>query len=239
MSRWERVLDARLRIPHDRGVSAPASPEPARSLVLAVLAERILALDLPHPTRVAVDGYPAASGAARARRGRPVARVALDSFKRPWWERPPEVRDSPEEYYRHSFDLDRIRDALLLPLGPGGTGVYRTALVDQQARRRVAEVTTAAPDAVLVADGVFALRPELVELWDFRIWLDVDVEHVLARGPARDLAWMESLEAATERYVVRYVPGEALYTAEADPISRADAVVDNRDFAAPRLLPPR
>jgi uridine kinase len=95
----------------------------------------------------------------------------------------------------------------------------------------------APPDAVLVVDSVFAFRPEYNEHWDYRIWLDVDPELSLARGVARDTD-MEGLDGATRVHRDRYHAAERIYIAEVDPISLADVVLDNRDFANPRVVSP-
>ena len=44
-------------------------------------------------------------------------------------------------------------------------------------------------DGVLVVDSVFALRPELDDAWDLRIWVDVDPELSVARSVRRDSHW--------------------------------------------------
>jgi uridine kinase len=65
------------------------------------------------------------------------------------------------------------------------------------------------------------------------------VSEVLRRGTIRDQAFMESAEAAAHRYRTYYIPGEELYLAEVRPAERADIVVDNHDFAAPRIIAQR
>ncbi|WP_202627997.1 hypothetical protein [Cellulomonas sp. APG4] len=92
-----------------------------------------------------------------------------------------------------------------------------------------------APDgAVLVVDGVFALRAEIDGWWDLRIWLDVDAQDSVARGTRRDRAraGAEAVSLHRDRYGV----AEDIYGRETDPMSRADVVVDNRDFDAPHLI---
>lgn len=96
-------------------------------------------------------------------------------------------------------------------------------------------VTLAAADAVLVVDGVFAFRPELDELWDHRIWLDAPTELSARRGADRDTD-REGAAAAERLHRDRYLAAARVYLAEADPVGRADVVVDNVDFARPRLL---
>ncbi|WP_179266491.1 uridine kinase [Asanoa hainanensis] len=209
------------------------------------LADAALAVDCSHPVRVAVDGCSAAgkttlsdelAATLRERTAREVIRVSIDQFKRAVALRTRYPQDSPESYYLDSWDNDAIRDKLLVPLGPGGSRRYRHALMDFAALTPVDEPDrTAADDAVLVADGCFLQRPELEEHWDLRIFVDIPLDEVLRRGIARDQAWMSGAAAAEHRYRTRYIPGERRYLDEVQPQDRAQLVVDNRDFAAPRL----
>jgi len=74
----------------------------------------------------------------------------------------------------------------------------------------------------VVADGVFLQRPELDDLWDLRIWVDVSFEESLRRAVIRDAHYMED---ARGRYERRYHPGQRLYLDQVDPRARADIVV--------------
>ncbi|MET7276883.1 hypothetical protein ABZS29_01535 [Kribbella sp. NPDC005582] len=98
-----------------------------------------------------------------------------------------------------------------------------------------AAVETAAAGAVVVADGCFLQRSELLQHWDLRIYVHVSFDVVLRRGTARDQAWMDSAAAAEERYRTRYIPGERLYVDQVDPASLAEVVVDNTEFDQPVL----
>jgi uridine kinase len=212
--------------------------------VLDQLTRLVLAVDRPHPVRVAVDGVSAAGKTTLAnelagslrRHDRPVIRAEIDQFKRNLALRTRYPHDSAEDYYFEMYDYPAIRAHLLEPLGPGGSRRYRAALLDYPARSPVDSPEETAPDdAILLADGGFLLRPELAGLWDFTVFVHIDFDLVLERGAARDQAWMPSLEAARERYRRRYIPGEKLYLRRARPHERADVVVDNTDFASPRL----
>jgi hypothetical protein len=83
-------------------------------------------------------------------------------------------------------------------------------------------------DVVLVVEGVFAMRPELDQLWALRIGLDVDPEVSRARGVDRD--------GNAEVHDERYEPAEDLYVAEVDPAAHADVVIDHTDRATPVIL---
>lgn len=211
-----------------------------RQGVLRSLAQHALALSPGHPTRVALDGCSAAGKTTMADElasvlssltDRQIIRAGTDHFKRHVSLRPP----TPAGYYA-MLDEDAIKEHLLLPLGPSGSRRYRTAVMDLPGRTPVdAPPLTAEDDAILVADGCFLQKPGLFPFWDLRIYLDVDPADVQRRGTDRDQAWMPSREAAAERYRTYYIPGEQLYLRDVDPATRADIVVDNRDFDAPRI----
>ncbi|MEV4623405.1 uridylate kinase [Asanoa sp. NPDC049573] len=220
-----------------------------RGDVMAALATAVLEVERPHPVRVAIDGCSAAgkttlgdelAEAVRGRTAREVIRVGIDHFKRAVAARTRFPTDSPESYYLDSWDNDAIRDELLLPLGPGGTRRYRSELMDLAAVTMLdGPIRSADRDAIMIADGCFLQRRELDEHWDLRIFVDISFDDVLRRGIARDQAWMAGPEEAERRYRTEYLPGERLYLDDVRPSERAQLVVDNRDFAAPRLVDQR
>jgi uridine kinase len=217
-----------------------------RQQTLGILADRILALRLDHPARVGIDGHSAAGKTTladelavtlREKTARPVLRVMIDQFKRHVDLRTRYPAGSPESYYFEMFDVDAIRDQLLAPLGPGGNRRYRTQIMDFSGRTPIDSGVHVSPDdAILVADGAFLQAPALSPHWDLTVYLHIDVADVLRRGTIRDMAWMDSAEAAAERYRTYYIPGEQLYLAEIRPAERAHIVVDNRDFERPRII---
>jgi uridine kinase len=218
-----------------------------REEMLSQLADRITGVSRLHPIRVAIDGVDASGKTTLAneliqpieRRGRRVIRASVDSFHRPRAERLRQGPESPAGYYADSFDYAALRKVLLLPLGPRGSRWYRRAVFDYRADAPVdAPAEEAAPDSVLLLDGVFLLRPELDDCWDFRVFVDVAFAETLRRACARGIERFGSAAAAAvrQRYQVRYIPGQRIYLAAVRPRERADVVVENGDLSAPRLL---
>jgi uridine kinase len=80
-----------------------------------------------------------------------------------------------------------------------------------------------AVDGTVIADGIFIHKPEIRDVWDLSIWLDVDRATARARALSRDASWLPD---AAARYDRRYGPAEDRYLAEVDPASVADIVVD-------------
>ena len=218
-----------------------------REELLIELADRLAAVRPGHPLRVAIDGIDAAGKTTLAdelvrpieERGRPVIRASIDGFHRPRADRHRRGADSPEGYYQDSFDYAAVRAALLVPLGPGGSRSYRRAVFDFRTDTPATAPNEEAPSqAVLLFDGVFLLRPELADLWDYRIFVDVVFDVALRRAMTRDQPLFGSAAAVEARYAQRYVPGQRLYLAAVRPWEQADVVVDNNDPSNPQIIAP-
>jgi uridine kinase len=222
---------------------------PAASACRADLVTRVAAGILARSDRrirVAVDGRPAAGktsfahelAAAVRASDRPTLRASLDDFKHPWPDASKHGYDrvSGEGYYRNAHDHASVRRLLLEPAGPSGSGQVVLCAHDPLTGTDHRDVTVRArPDAVLVVDTVFAFRPEWDDLWDYRIWLEVAAHESLVRGIERDGS-RDGPDEATRVHQDRYAVAEAIYVGEVDPVSRADVVIDNHDWAAPRVL---
>jgi uridine kinase len=144
----------------------------SRGAVLQRLAIICASIDPGHPLRVAIDGIDAAGKTHLAdelvapitSRGRNVIRASIGRFHNPRRVRYKQGRDSPEGYYLDSFNLKALVDSLLRPLGPGGgRQEYRLAVFDVTKDSAVDEAPRqASVNSILLFDGVFLLRPELL-----------------------------------------------------------------------------
>ena len=201
------------------------------------------ALDALHPHQrvlVAVDGPDAAgkttlADAVAESMTRPVVRVCIDDWHRPRAARLARGPESPEGYYRDSFDLTLLATDCLTAFRDGCHSI-RTRAFDHRADGPLETHEVAADDAALLVDGVFLLRPELRDHWDLAIYVHVPEETTLLRALRRDRSEFGSEADLRLRYQRRYLPGQALYRAEADPLARCDVLIDNTDAEAPRLL---
>jgi len=214
-----------------------------RSQLLDELTCRILLIEQPHPVRVAIDGPDAAGKTTLAdelrallqARGQSVIRASIDSFHNPRRIRYRRGATSPEGYYYDSFNYGVLIESLLSPLGPSGSRQYRSAVFDYRADSEVhAPIQLAEINAVLLLDGVFLLRGELIEYWDFTIFVEASFETTLARAERRNQASFGSLAKA--RYEQRYMPGQKLYFETCRPKELARVIVNNNDLQNPELL---
>ncbi|HEY3887064.1 MAG TPA: hypothetical protein VGL73_00715 [Caulobacteraceae bacterium] len=216
---------------------------PQRAEILREVAARVLELPATRVARVAIDGVDGAGktvfadelASVLAPSRRPIIRASVDGFHNRREIRYRRGRSSPEGFYLDSYDYAALRRCLLDPLGPDGSGAYRTAAFDHLTDSPVGgETHLAAPNAILILDGLFLHRPELRGCWDLSVFLSVPFAVSIPRGAARGPGFGSPDPAAESNR--RYVDGQRLYLEQAAPHDRADVVIDNTDLAAPKIV---
>jgi len=214
-----------------------------RAAVVARVAADVLALPGSGVRRVAVDGFDGSGktcfadelGEELAGCGVSVVRASVDDFHHPPAVRYRRGRASPEGFFRDSYDYDRLLRLLLDPLGAGGSGRFVRRIYDVHSERPVECLTeTATPGSVLVFDGIFTHREELVGCWDYSVWLDVPFAVSIPRGAQRGDGDPDPAAPANRRYV----EGQRRYLAACRPRERATVVIDNEHLDRPRPIYP-
>ncbi len=185
---------------------------------------------------IAVDGLDGAgktrfADALAARLGvghRAVFRASIDDFHQSRARRYARGKESPEGFYRDSYDYPTFKRVLTEPFRTGWIGSFNLKAFDLKRDLPFQPVWSSGPrDALLIVDGIFLNRPELRGIWNYSIWLEVDPEVAAARMLERDG------EPANPE---RYTGGQELYLAEAKPREAATAILDNNDYDHPKRL---
>ena len=206
-----------------------------RDEMLSRLAEAVGSVTVAHPTRVAVDGPPAAGKTTLAdelavvlrAQGRHVIRATIEGFLFPKAQRYRRGEYSPEACYLDNHDYDALNRVLLDPLGPGGDRRFQHAVYDRTTDTALSPPASTAPaDAVLVFDGVFLLRPELIDRWDLRIFVSTAFEETVDRAVTREQGVLSAADVE-RRWRERYIPSQQFYFATVRPTDHADIVVHN------------
>jgi uridine kinase len=207
------------------------------------LSKAIMGYRKDSPILVGIDGVDAAGKTTFADNladrlkasNRQIIRASIDGFHNPKAIRYRKGRYSPEGYYRDSFNQQLIIGELLKPLSSGDLK-YKEAVFDYRIEDEVnVPWKQADKDAILIMDGIFLFRPELLNYWDIKIFLDVSFEVSLQRAIRRvkDRGDPDSEQEIIDQYNSRYIPGQKLYFQEANPQDRADILVDNTSYELP------
>lgn len=208
-----------------------------RAIVDGVLA----AAPIDRRTLVAIDGVGGsgkttfAHELARRITARPVLVLHADDFFNPSEIRHARGRHSSEGFWLDAYDYAALRSWALEPLSAGGNGIYRAGSYDRRTDRTVGTPTRRAPaNAVVLVEGTFLHRDELVSSWDHSLYLDVPVEETERRMAERDGLTGD----AVHELMRRYTGAQRLYFVSARPWERASVVVDNRELGRPRIIDP-
>ena len=212
--------------------------------VVRELARSIIEKKRDCPLRVGIDGIDAAGKTFLAdavasylvEMGHPVIRASIDGFHNPRIIRYRRGRTSPEGYYYDSFNYELLKKHLLEPLTPTGNRVCRLKVFDFRTEtEKFANEFRATNAHILIFDGVFLFRREILDYWDFKIFVDIDYEVSLKRALERDRNLFGSKEDIRLRYQRRYIPGQKLYLETEEPQMKADVIINNNDFTKPRI----
>lgn len=212
-----------------------------RRAVVEHVASRIPTSDGQTCLRVGIDG-PDGSGkttfagelaTALHSVGRPVVRVSLDDFHNVRAVRYRQGSESPEGFWRDSFNYQRFRSDVLVPFAPGGSRLYRAAAHDLATDTMLdPERCTALPGTVLIVDGLFLHRDEIVDAWDLSVLLDVPFGVTAKRMALRDGTNPDPEHPSMRRYV----EAQRIYFNACSPRQRTDILIDNLEFSTPRIM---
>lgn len=194
------------------------------------LARDVVALR--RPAVIAVDGVDGSGKTTFATRlaaviegaGRPAVIVHEDDFLAPREVRYRLGRESPVGYFRDSYDLAAFTERVLDPLRPGGDRRIQRRMFDHRTDSPIqAPVEEVPVYAVVIVEGMFLHRDELVNRWDWSVFLDVPFIETVRRMADRDASHPDP-EHPTMR---RYVEGQRIYLATCRPRERAPVVLAN------------
>lgn len=212
-----------------------------RSTLLSDIADQIHQSKNGNATLVAIDGRDGSgktvfanelAQACKQRCKRNVIRISIDDFHHPKSIRYRLGPKSPQGFWEDSYDYHRFHKFVTQPLGANGSGQYKPRSHDLETDKVLDDEpwATAPLSSIVIVDGLFLHRHELVDAWDMSIFLDVSPEVCAERMMLRD---GDAPKLVPED---RYFGGLLLYTESCHPKDRASIVVDNSVFASPLVV---
>ena len=190
---------------------------------------------------VAIDGLDGSGKSQFARalaeaceaEGEPTAVLRVDDFRRPLGPLPSGA-DEAAIYYERYYDFAAL-DACLAQFFAGAPSAFvprfdpAREIVDGQQELRWGGTRLA------ILEGVFVLRATNVTRAPL-IVLEVSEAEARRRVLARDQGRGRPVEVVEHRMENRYFPAQRRYRTEFDPARRADVVIDNELWDAPRIV---
>jgi uridine kinase len=141
--------------------------------------------------------------------------VHMDDFYRPSSEI---IKDQPTiKPVGADFNWQRLLNQVIEPLTQDKEGFYQRYDWETDS---LAEWYTISFGGIVVIEGVYSIRKELADKYDFKIWVDCPREIRLSRGLERDG------ENARDLWVNNWMISEDIYVEEHKPFERADLIIN-------------
>lgn len=215
-----------------------------RSQMLDQVSAYILSQKTNHPLRVAIDGIDAAGKTKLTkelifplkRSRRQVIQISLDNFHNPTHIRYRRGKDSPEGYYYDSFNYESLIENVLNPISPGGNRKIKRVLFNLISNSVIdSDYEVVDENAIILFDGIFLMRPELVQFWDVSIFVDISLDTAMYRAFEREKSNGLSYEEIHSLYEKRYFGGQKIYFERCSPHQNVNLIIDNDDFRNPLI----
>lgn len=210
--------------------------------LLEYLSQQILSIKGDRPILVAIDGVDTSGKTTLSNnlvnfletKNYTVIQSSIDGFHNPKEVRYRLGSKSPEGYYRDSFNYNALIQNLLKPLRENSKLEYKTAVYDFKTETNVKQnYKLADKNSILIMEGVFLLRSELIQYWDYKIFLHVNFDEVIKRAKKRDQYLFGSEIEIENRYRNKYIPGQQIYLEESQPHKNANIIINNNDVYNP------
>lgn len=217
-----------------------------QQLVYDSISRRLLSTNTGRPLLVAINGKDASgkttmadilAGHLRTQTTRSVVRISVDDFMNERAIRYT-VDESPARgCYNHTFNFDGLISQTLAPLRRAGLRQYKEKIFDHASDTPLSLPSKVADkDAIVIFDGVFLYKHDLVDYWDVKILLETDDEVAIERGARRDADRIGSYEEARQKYIDRYIASQQIYYTEERPELVADVIIDNNNIDKPSIV---
>jgi len=128
------------------------------------------------------------------------------------------------EYYYLQWDVELLKNNMLLPLHNNNLQL-RLPFYNQSADTVNDRKIQLETNSILMIEGVFLLRHEWRNLYDYRLFLDIPRTVREERVLLRD-AYIGDFQARLNKYQRRYWPAEEYYLEKENPLAVANKICD-------------
>lgn len=133
-----------------------------------------------------------------------------------------------DDFYSSSqqnIDYGRVKKDILGPLKEGETARFK--IYDWNSNIMIG-AKPISPSGIILVEGIYSMEKDLIDAYDFKIWVDCPANIGLERGVSRDKGQNEKL------WIEKWMPATVAYIEEQKPYKLADVVISYKDIPALR-----
>jgi uridine kinase len=164
--------------------------------------------------------------------------IHADDFLNPKLIREKQGKWSFKGFYEDFFDFNKLHTKVLEPLIRGQEVDFCFSPIQIRNEQDVIgnkiryQINT---DDIVIVEGLFLLRPELKDMFDFKIRLNIPDSEVIERALLRDVGVFGGMDYVLQGYKLQSLPAQEHYTQICQPNKNADIVIENSEINNPRI----
>jgi uridine kinase len=176
------------------------------------------------PYIVAIDGPSAAGKSTLAEKIKKSCEKNVQVIHKDDFYLPSNIRDITNiDELGGDFDYKRLILQVLEPLSRCQSVKYQRYDWEADA---LSEWVDIKPNGIVIIEGCFSLRDELIPFFDFLIWVDAPKQVSMNRVAIRDSQGLGNMHL----WMTKYRPNEELYISVMQPAKRANLIIDGAYF---------
>ncbi len=119
-------------------------------------------------------------------------------------------------------DHARVKRDVITPLKDNKTAIFK---IYDWMQNKIVDAKPISPGGIIVVEGIYSMEKELIDAYDYKIWVDCPEDIGLKRGITRDKGANEKL------WVEKWIPETIRYIEEQKPYEKADVVISYKDIS--------
>jgi len=162
------------------------------------------------------------------RAGFRVANINID----PWQNAIPirlQKENPAENFYKNAFRWNDFFSQLIIPLKKNGLVNLKTTLIRSDADECYSYTYDLNAIDIILLEGIFLFKKELLTFYDCKIWIDCSFETGLQRAISRNVEKL-SEEQLIHDYNTYYYPAQRYHFQKDNPVGASDIVYNNDEL---------
>lgn len=118
-------------------------------------------------------------------------------------------------------DFERLKEECLIPLKNNKIANFKIYSWEE---KKLVEGEPIEPGGIILVEGISSMEKDLIDFYDYKIWIDCPSEVGLERVLARDKAKYREL------WINKWIPETVKYIENQKPYKKADVVIGYKDI---------
>ena len=127
-----------------------------------------------------------------------------------------------------SFDYNKLFQEILIPYREKGMLKKIIHAINHLSNESEIRYINLDQNSLVIVEGIFLYRKDLPDIFDFKIWLNININMTITRAlnRKREIDKHLDINSIIQRYQSRFIPAQNFHIERDKPLDKADLIVD-------------